>query len=810
MTTRTRKISILDMDSQGKVTERKELPGSELWLDNTVAGRLYPNLKLALITVPTEILEWHETSQVAEGLFKVTFNGVNYRLVGSGGGAKNGKFYFADEEHATKLHNRFQNWPEALISYFGIQTSDCKRIAEANGTVLIVPDNELGTNDCRGWISVSMFALLDAPKKSFYQFRLGFAFENGKGSFKVMSDAVSKAVGADIIIPESSCKPAPKNLKAWSYENRTDRMFTGPLVVGLREISRDLVFGSSYTVAQFASEEVILTEIVPKARVALQSLKDAWDTKNHIHLVQQIGKKVTLDEFSQDGDESNEMRTVEAALLADGSGEICRHPYIYRQVDKLLARWAYKLLTGGGLHLPGFALADDGYLFLAEDDCVISGSDWIPRDRSFTSLASDRSLCVRYPVRMKEDLLPMMHCHRDEAIALLVAGGLTNEEAAYVADEQLFLTGTYTLHSQTAKLNGGDYDFDQICVVDEALYPKFVEDRFSFKSTFRSTKNKVGRLKSPLYSLEFVALKSMGNQIGVITDTMSSCIAAGKEYQMYLLVDELQKEIDSLKHNTRADLSVIKEIKALVGKAPWLAFKEVQRVQDLVHLDVLPTDKIGMMYNMLRHDMGEMMAAPMELRQFQGLIVGNNPTREMLEEARVVFHSFTAGFALLGKVVESKKKAVEAAVALFASAKDSEQQELIRNARKAVSKARAELKMAEESNKQSSARLIGIIAGWGKGKTESRKDWMQALHTVISSGRGTGSILFHAFPQEVIDAIAARTGGIRVAVAPHKVAGITYVKDNVFYMSTFNGSNATPLFQYDAEKRRLVQPPTAA
>ena len=42
------------------------------------------------------------------------------------------------------------------------------------------------------------------------------------------------------------------------------------------------------------------------------------------------------------------MRTVEATLLADGSGEICQHPYIYRQVDKLLAKWAYKVLTGGG------------------------------------------------------------------------------------------------------------------------------------------------------------------------------------------------------------------------------------------------------------------------------------------------------------------------------------------------------------------------------------------------------------------------------------------------------------------------------
>jgi len=34
---------------------------------------------------------------------------------------------------------------------------------------------------------------------------------------------------------------------------------------------------------------------------------------------------------------------------------------------------------------------------------------------------------------------------------------------------------------------------------------------------------------------------------------------------MYELVEELQKEIDSLKHNTRADLSKIKEIQAKCG-----------------------------------------------------------------------------------------------------------------------------------------------------------------------------------------------------------------------------------------------------
>ena len=71
MITRTRKIAILDLDTQGKVTERKTLPGSEIWLDNTVAGHLYPSLKVALVTVPTEMMEWNESANVADGLFNI-------------------------------------------------------------------------------------------------------------------------------------------------------------------------------------------------------------------------------------------------------------------------------------------------------------------------------------------------------------------------------------------------------------------------------------------------------------------------------------------------------------------------------------------------------------------------------------------------------------------------------------------------------------------------------------------------------------------------------------------------------------------
>ena len=107
------------------------------------------------------------------------------------------------------IAERFQQWPEAAITYFGILISPCKvRIEEPDVRVLVVDDHALGTNDCRGWIRRSLFEQLDLPDRHFYQFRLAFNRTQAKGSFKVMENDVADALGADIILPKSSMKPA--------------------------------------------------------------------------------------------------------------------------------------------------------------------------------------------------------------------------------------------------------------------------------------------------------------------------------------------------------------------------------------------------------------------------------------------------------------------------------------------------------------------------------------------------------------------------------------------------------------------------
>ena len=161
---------------------------------------------------------------------------------------------------------------------------------------------------------------------------------------------------------------------------------------------------------------------------------------------------------------SYEHSIVEAVLKADGSGMLVKHPFINGKLQQLLAKWAFKVSTGGGFRMPAFALADDGFLF-ADNGQVFAGSDWIPEDSSISSLSTRRGLVIRYPIRMKEDLLPIRMLTFEDTAHLLekVLRGIgCRMDSAKIPDlvgRQLRLPGTFSLHSKTAERNGGDFRF---------------------------------------------------------------------------------------------------------------------------------------------------------------------------------------------------------------------------------------------------------------------------------------------------------------------------------------------------------------
>jgi hypothetical protein len=807
----------LEIDRNGRIAPR--LHDLEP-LNNTLLSVLYPGIKVASVNVPAEPLDDYEEAQVENSLARLVWNGTLYKLVGASGSAKKGKFYFVDREHSQAIAERFQHWPQAAIVYFGILVSPCKvMMEESDARVLVVPDRKLGTNDCRGWIRRSVFRRLqqkhddeilsyqierlrrerhagardedldekqrsvlleDAkreiagkrlPEGRFYQFRMAFADTQAKGAFKIMEDDVADALEVDFVLPESAVKPGLKIPAVMYSIFGPGRRFRGQTLTGVREVSRQLEFESSYTLVEHAPEDSIQLEILPLAMKQVAKLSEAVGEGRYEDLLEILGHHP--DRSMPDGvePENEEFRVVEGLLLADASGEIVRHPYVNNQLNKLLARWAFKASTGGGFRLPAFALMDDGYLFL-KDDQVLSGCDWIPEHKAIVPLTSKRGLCVRYPIRMVDDLLPFGNLSDDEITAQLKSDlcrkdcTLADSETRHLVQRQLRLEGTYVLHSETAKKNGGDFDFDWVCVVEEDRFPRFVKDRFSRGLGQQQGKNKASKARDPWFNLEHVAMKARGNHIGSITDLMTSCRAAGHEELAAELALELQKALDSLKWQVQPDLKLVAEIRQQVRQAPWLRYKNERRVSDLpIHLEVESTDRVGHLYNHVRKQIEDLLINKAPIEAFKALVVGEQVTREMLEDCRFVNRVYAA---MVGKIAERReqlKEQLEKAKADWDTVRQSTDKELRRPKLFAMNQAYGVCRADEERGRYEMKAILAFIRIWAQNKAENRMGWLQALNRIVCTGqRSSGSILFLAFPQELILKLAERTGGKPVRV----------------------------------------------
>ena len=644
----------LKIDVTGEVTRKASKLGRKDTLEGKLLAQLYPGIRVARVSVPAELTPY-EQSVVENRMAQLSFGGVEYKLVGASGSAKDGKFYFVDQPHAKPIAERFQHWPEAAIVYFSILISDCKLVTEQpDFRIVVVEDHVLGTNDCRGWIRESLYRKLHLSPDRFCQFRLAFDArepKQAKGALKAMSDRVADRLAVDCILPESACKP---NLKGGSrflpQIGTSGRLYTGPAVLGIKQWSRVTEYGSSYTLVEHASDEALQLEIMPRAIEEVRKVRKAWDDGDYEGLLRVLGKSeedatfdMSFDPEALEGGSnspSEEWEPAEAVLLADKSGNSIRFPYVSNQINRKLARWAFRTLTSGGFKLPAFALADDGIL-VEHEGKILAASDWIPEDTAITSVTAEQSLCIRYPIRMQEDLLPVRHIRDAELVPMLArALGKTNLPEpliAYILKRQLRMEGTYILHSETAKRNGGDFDFDTICAMPSDQFPKFVAGRIAHGERFHQEKTKHKKAKSPWWNVYLVAMKARGNRIGSITDLKTSCLAAGRPDLAYKLVEQLQNALDSLKHRVEIDESVISDIRKEVSPAPWLRYKRERRVSDLpLHLDVADTDKVGRLYNVLRKELGDILNERMAVEDFRGIFSGHTVTKEMFEECQLV------------------------------------------------------------------------------------------------------------------------------------------------------------------------------
>jgi hypothetical protein len=804
------KVLSLTVTKEGKIERKMPNLSPQAQLNNTLLEALCPGIKVASVSVTPEPLDQVERAKVESTLSRFAIDGTEYRLIGASGSAKNGKYYAVDARYERPLAARFSDWPQAAVTYFGILVSPCMvRMQIPHGRVTVVPDHELGTNDCRGWLRKSIFDKLGLPDNRFYQFRLAFAQTQAKGSFKIMADEVADALDTDVILPVSSVKPeykGPSKLVAWlTGEART---FAGEMILGIREYSRPLAFESSYTVVQHAPADSFELEIKPHALTQTAKLKDLLEYRDYTGLFELLGISETqrplVDEMPAEDDEATSVeRTVlEGVLKADPTGFLIQHPWVNNQLERILARWAFKVCTAGGFEMPAFALADDGYLLLHNGQ-VYSGSDWMPQDRSINALATNRGLVVRYPVRMKEDLLPYTKIPPTETRQLLAndlarQGCLDAEAlASRVTSEQLELEGTFLLHSRTAAKNGGDYDFDFVCVVEGDRFPRFVEHRFQYKGNGSVEKTKAKKARSPWWNLPQVAVGAMGNQIGTITDLMTQCLAAGRDDCHRELVEQLQLALDQLKHGVTPDQDKIREIREQIKQTPaaqWLRAKRLRSLKDLPERVEGPaTDRIGGMYNLVRKELTDFFSNRMPVSQFRGLVQGYEFSQAMVDECRRV----NRAWALTIQAGIEKKKVliagVQEAEAAFESGKDNK--ELRSKLLHTLCQARAALASYDQQWQEEIRSLIWFVRTWAARKEDNRMGWLQALHTIVcgtKNDQASGALPFYAFPNELLKAIVERTGGRPVQLAAPKVCeGMVEMDEEgrCFLVETVMGEN---------------------
>ena len=271
----------LKIDANGEVTRKATKLARKDTLEGKLLAQVYPDIRVARVSVPMELTPY-EQSLVENRMAQLSYGGVEYKLVGASGSAKDGKFYFVDHAHAKSVAERFQHWPEAAIVYFSILISDCKLVTvEPDLRIVVVEDHVLGTNDCRGWLRESLYRKLHLNTDRFCQFRLAFDANDAKqakGAVKAMSDRVADKLAVDVILPESSCKPSLKGSVRYIPQiGKSGRLFSGPAVLGIKQWSRVSEYGSSYTLVEHASDESLQLEIIPRAIEEVRKVKSAWN-----------------------------------------------------------------------------------------------------------------------------------------------------------------------------------------------------------------------------------------------------------------------------------------------------------------------------------------------------------------------------------------------------------------------------------------------------------------------------------------------------------------------------------------------------
>jgi hypothetical protein len=214
------------------------------------------------------------------------------------------------------------------------------------------------------------------------------------------------------------------------------------------------------------------------------------------------------------------------------------------------------------------------------------------------------------------------------------------------------------------------------------------------------------------------------------------------------------------------------------------------------------TDRVGHLYNHVRKQIEDLLTNKAPIEAFKGLVMGEQVTREMLEDCRFINRVYAAMVGKIAERHEQLKKQLENAKADLDMVRQSSDKQLRRRRLFALNQAHGACRSDEERGRYEMRAILAFIRIWAQNKDENRMGWLQALNRIVCNGqRSSGSILFLSFPQELIVKLAERTGGkvVRVTV-PELYEGHvrTDTEGRAFLVDSLNGGGEkhTFLFKY--------------
>jgi len=139
-----------------------------------------------------------------------------------------------------------------------------------------------------------------------------------------------------------------------------------------------------------------------------------------------------------------------------------------------------------------------------------------------------------------------------------------------------------------------------------------------------------------------------------------------------------------------------------------------------LHLEVEKTDRIGHLYNHVRKQVEDLLTNKAPIEAFKALVVGEEVTREMLEDCRFVKRVYAAMVAKIAERREQLKLQLDKAKTDWEAVRQSPDQELRRQKLFASHQAYGAWRHDEERGRYEMKAVLAFIRIWAQGKVENR------------------------------------------------------------------------------------------